>query len=273
MRHFHELCVIRNATSTAAGDYVREPNSPSCSRKRCVHALRRTVLIDVGANCGNSLELLQRKFPVLRGSGVEIYAFEANPTLNRVYMRAVANADPRVHLHENAAWVRDGDLAFHLDQRDENTSDDMIRRQFPCDPKAKLNAHGKAGIFVGGRSGKSTTVKAVDFAAFLCRLQLCERDFVIVKIDIEGTRDLCVISEVPPSAAHPHVLWQVPSTRYSTMSSEQSSERTGSRAKAFCAQAQSGWSSGIHRHCQRVQLTPSTSRRTSKTSRTAARAT
>ena len=173
----------------------------------------RTVIVDAGANCGNSLKRLQQLFPRLRAPGVEVYLWEANPHVQRAYLGDIEMRDPRVKLYRNAVWIRDEPVTFFLQKRDENKTVDELRHEFPCKPWDRHgNAHGGSSLISESienaalykkdanafNRGVGVRVQGRDFPAWLVSLKLCkerDHDFVIVKIDIEGAEYL-VLSRI-----------------------------------------------------------------------------
>ena len=91
----------------------------SGERKHCKSEAHqnRTVLVDAGANCGNSFKRLQQLFPRLRAPGVEVYLWEANPHVQRAYLGDIETRDPRAKLYRNAVWIRDEPITFFLQKR------------------------------------------------------------------------------------------------------------------------------------------------------------
>ena len=121
----------------------------SSERKHCKSEAHqnRTVIVDAGANCGNSLKRLQQLFPRLRAPGVEVYLWEANPHVQRAYLGDIERRDPRVKLYRNAVWIRDEPITFFLQKRDENKTVDELRHEFPCQPWDRHgNAHGGSSL-------------------------------------------------------------------------------------------------------------------------------
>ena len=184
---------------------TRKDKTHSGPRCESLAHKNRTVLVDAGANCGNSLKRLQQMFPRLRDPRTEVYLWEANPHVQRAYLGDIEQRHPRSKLFRNAVWIRDEQVTFYLHKRDENKTVEQLRKEFPCKPWDRHgNAHGgssmlsesidpNAGLFKLGSNehnrGIGVQIEGRDFASWLASLRLCKepaRDYVIVKIDIEG---------------------------------------------------------------------------------------
>jgi len=199
----------------ASNDMRKGATHRSSERKHCKSEAHqnRTVIVDAGANCGNSLKRLQQLFPRLRAPDVEVYLWEANPHVQRAYLGDIEIRDPRVKLFKNAVWIRDEAVTFFLQKRDENKTVDELRHEFPCKPWDRHgNAHGGSSLISNSMEngalykkganafnrGVGVHVQGRDFPAWLVSLKLCtepDRDLVIVKIDIEGAEYL-VLSRI-----------------------------------------------------------------------------
>ena len=205
------LCVtVGPPNSVRKGVAHRGSERKQCKSK--VHQ-NRTVIVDAGANCGNSLKRLQQLFPRLRAPGVEVYLWEANPHVQRAYLGDIETRDPRVKLYRNAVWIRDEPVRFFLQKRDENKTVNELRHEFPCKPWDRHgNAHGGSSLISDSiengalykkganafNRGSSVNVQGRDFPAWFMSLKLCRErnfDYVIVKIDIEGAEYL-VLSRI-----------------------------------------------------------------------------
>ena len=140
------LCVTAIGPHSGVRKGVAHRSSEQKHCKSEAHQ-NRTVIVDAGANCGNSLKRLQQLFPRLRAPGVEVYLWEANPHVQRAYLGDIEMRDPRVKLYRNAVWIRDEPVTFFLQKRDENKTVDELRHEFPCKPWDRHgNAHGGSSL-------------------------------------------------------------------------------------------------------------------------------
>jgi len=192
------LCVMA-ISPHASNDMRKGATHRSSERKHCKSEAHqnRTVIVDAGANCGNSLKRLQQLFPRLRAPDVEVYLWEANPHVQRAYLGDIEIRDPRVKLFKNAVWIRDEAVTFFLQKRDENKTVDELRHEFPCKPWDRHgNAHGGSSLISNSMEngalykkganafnrGVGVHVQGRDFPAWLVSLKLCtepDRDLVI----------------------------------------------------------------------------------------------
>lgn len=147
----------------------------------------RTVLIDVGANCGNSYHLLLETKPLINTTNLEAYLWEANPSFIAWYLEPLAKRDPRVNVVPYAASNRTHHTKFFLTLGQTHLTQEEMNSKFPCDPHSRLNPMGASSLKRVPRAGRTVRVQAVDFAAWMTGLGLHTRDRVIVKIDIEGS--------------------------------------------------------------------------------------
>ena len=159
----------------------------------------RKVLIDLGANCGNSYLRLRRKGVV--GADWEVFLWEANPQLIKWYLNDLEARTPGVTVVPLAAWVEEKPMSFFLTRGQENITDIKQFKAHRCDPKSIHQPAGASSLFSGmgaggeaadkrrkgaHRPGLEIQVQAVDFNAWYADLNLREQDTVILKIDIEG---------------------------------------------------------------------------------------
>lgn len=137
----------------------------------------RKIYIDVGANkyssslgswfygetqMDNNEEIFAPRLPA--PLDWEVHAFEANKAHYPTYDEPMKKHGAKFHFHKQAAWTKADTLEFcHTDFTGSITQDGKIA----CDPKSL---------------GK---VPAIDFADFLEKT-VTERDYVVLKIDIEG---------------------------------------------------------------------------------------
>ena len=91
------LCVTAIGPHSGVRKGVAHRSSEQKHCKSEAHQ-NRTVIVDAGANCGNSLKRLQQLFPRLRAPGVEVYLWEANPHVQRAYLGDIEMRDGVVQL-------------------------------------------------------------------------------------------------------------------------------------------------------------------------------
>ena len=228
------LCVT--AIGSRANNGVRKGAARSSERKQCKSEAHqnRTVIVDAGANCGNSLKRLQQLFPRLRAPSVEVYLWEANPHVQRAYLGDIEMRDPRVKLYRNAVWIRNEPVTFFLQKRDENKTVDELRHEFPCKPWDRHgNAHGGSSLISDSiengalykkganafNRGVGVHVQGRDFPAWLVSLKLCkerDRDYVI---DHRTQRQMPPRQPSPPPA-HPPLPHTASAVRHAAHAAE-----------------------------------------------------
>lgn len=133
---------------------------------------QRYVYIDVGARSyGSSIGSWFRKQYPKQNKTFEVYAIEADKTFHDEY-----KLKKRVTLLPYAAWVRNETLSFEINQ----------------DPGHKDVEKGRGmGRIQPGQSSASSDavvdqIEGFDFANWL-KNSVSERDFVVMKMDVEGT--------------------------------------------------------------------------------------
>ena len=170
----------------------------------------RKVLIDLGANCGDTYLEMQQMFPALQASNAEIYLWEPLPVLLDAYLRHIASIDPRVRLVESAAWVSEGTTQFFQSKRDEKLSASQVANAFRCNDSSlrRGNPHGAATMVDAKshwnrflRKGEPVQVGMRDFARWYAALKLAACDYVVLKIDIEGAEHAVLQSLLGQSQA------------------------------------------------------------------------
>jgi FkbM family methyltransferase len=154
-------------------------------------SLARTVVVDAGANCGNSYEkLLRIHHSQLNRTDLEAYLWEANPRIIVQYLQPLARRDPRVVLMPYACSTTSGHTTFHLTSGEEHLSAEENDRLKPCDPFFR-KSHGPmvtSSLLSGVSKNAGTTpvvVEQRDFSAWVLSLGLRRADTVVFKIDIE----------------------------------------------------------------------------------------
>lgn len=148
------------------------------NRLRSLHELKRGVLIDLGANCGNSYMIFKKQF-LRRREHFEYYLFEPNPYLIDSYLSELVKRERGVSLIEAAGWTQDGTTDFYLDSNESKKE---------CDPDSNRNPRGASSIFKDKyhpRSGKKITVLTIDMNKWMLE-NVRPEDYCVLKIDIEG---------------------------------------------------------------------------------------
>ncbi|CAM0145076.1 unnamed protein product [Urochloa decumbens] len=134
---------------------------------------RRYVYVDVGARSyGSSIGGWFRKHYPKQNHTFQVYAIEADPAFHAEY-----SVKKGVTLLPYAAWVKNETLKFEING-DPGKEDE-----------AKANGRGMGRIrpAVGNKmSGEVRSVPAFDFAEWL-RQTVTEQDYVVMKMDVEGT--------------------------------------------------------------------------------------
>ena len=147
----------------------------------------RYVIFDLGANIGDSARYLvdpnfqesPHKLKAICSKDKrkwEIHSFEANPDFNHHLEETKKLVESLGHKHylykETAAWVRDETMTFYLDKINKlhNYWGSSLHKEHD---DAKQSGY------------KNIQVKALDISTLL--LKYTEQDFIIMKIDIEGS--------------------------------------------------------------------------------------
>jgi FkbM family methyltransferase len=118
------------------------------------------ILIDCGANTGDSLPALHRVF----GPFDKVFAFEPNAQCVNTFDKG--DAAP-VELMQAAVWVREGTIKLYLGAHPSESSLLLEKKTGNLDP------------------GNFIDVPAVDFSRWL-QAHVVPADYVVVKMDIEG---------------------------------------------------------------------------------------
>lgn len=177
----HKQEIIRNAETIIE----QEPLKPWITLKRNIRNVkylssmvdisfkRRYVYVDVGArNYGSSIGSWFKKQYPKQNKTFEVYAIEADKAFHEEY-----KSKKGVALLPYAAWVRNETLFFEITR----------------DPSKKTMERGKGmgRIQQSARSSASymldgDKIQGFDFADWL-KKTVSERDYVVVKMDVEGT--------------------------------------------------------------------------------------
>ncbi|XP_026665992.2 LOW QUALITY PROTEIN: uncharacterized protein LOC103721505 [Phoenix dactylifera] len=137
----------------------------------------RYVYVDVGARSyGSSIGSWFRKQYPKQNHTFDIYAIEADPAFHDEYA-----AKKNVNLLPFAAWVRNETLAFEINHDPEQHDVEKEkggRGMGRIRPVSRLSG--------GVSSGEVHSIHGFDFAKWLKRT-VSESDFVVMKMDVEGT--------------------------------------------------------------------------------------
>jgi hypothetical protein len=132
---------------------------------------QRRILIDVGANCGNSYYRIKQgmgagtnetlKFP--SPDVWETYLWECNPQLIKWFLNDLIAKENNVTLIPKAATTFDGNITFYLTAGQEHLSKDQIPNSI-CDPSSPYQPGGASSIYGNAlRAGESIKVDSVHF--------------------------------------------------------------------------------------------------------------
>jgi FkbM family methyltransferase len=119
--------------------------------------------IDCGAHLGESVRLFRSQYP--GASDFRVVSFEANPK-HAAAWEAPDLAD--VEFHDQAVWVEDGTVSFYVEA--------------VTDLAASVHPENR---YITGRQDR-ITVPCIDLSAWM-RQRLSPDDFVVLKLDIEGS--------------------------------------------------------------------------------------
>ncbi|KAJ7950059.1 Methyltransferase [Quillaja saponaria] len=172
--------IVRNAEPLI----IEEPLKPWLTLKRNVKNIKylpsmvdisfkhRYVYVDVGARSyGSSIGSWFKKQYPKQNKTFEVYAIEADKTFHQEY-----GLKKKVNLLPYAAWVRNETLTFEINgdpgQKVQDKGRGMGRIQ-PLDSS-------------GDFDGEVEKIKGFDFANWL-KNTVSEKDFVVMKMDVEGT--------------------------------------------------------------------------------------
>ncbi|XP_044472638.1 uncharacterized protein LOC123201276 isoform X4 [Mangifera indica] len=166
---------------------LEEPLKPWITLKRNIKNIKyltsladisfknRYVYVDVGARSyGSSIGSWFRKQYPKQNRTFEVYAIEADKTFHEEY-----KAKKKVKLLPLAAWVRNETLSFE------------INRDLGKEVKVKGRGMGRiqpvqTSLSDGGFDGEVDIIQGFDFADWL-KKTVTEKDFVVMKMDVEGT--------------------------------------------------------------------------------------
>lgn len=171
-----------------------------------VAARNRKIIVDVGANCGDSYKKLLREHPQhSNDSNTEIHLIEANPLLMK-HLTKIAAEDHRVRVYPYAVSANStgtsATFTIYYGKSMERFDDQDIS-QMSCNDNSLTTGSLSDGIYRHGgklykvsengesnlrkRKSRKVTVKAVNLRDWLRTLELDKSDNVILKIDVEGT--------------------------------------------------------------------------------------
>ncbi|KAJ0087879.1 hypothetical protein Patl1_31464 [Pistacia atlantica] len=166
---------------------LEEPLKPWITLKRNIKNIKyltsmadisfknRYVYVDVGARSyGSSIGSWFRKQYPKQNRTFEVYAIEADKTFHEEY-----KVKKKVKLLPYAAWVRNETLSFEINH----------------DPGKEVEVKGRGmgriqpvqtSLSDGGFDGEVDIIQGFDFADWL-KKTVTEKDFVVMKMDVEGT--------------------------------------------------------------------------------------
>jgi len=127
----------------------------------------RKVFIDAGAHAGEAISFYLDKNPTLKDCTV--YFFEPNPQYANLLKEMENRKDYKIIYRPEAVWIKNEMLSFYIAK---DQWGDVGSTLF-ADKKEQLELD------------RPLRVKALDFAEFLTS-NFSEKDYVIVKMDIEG---------------------------------------------------------------------------------------
>ena len=127
----------------------------------------RKVVIDCGANVGNSLREFIQKYP-----DYEFYGFEPNVDLHPLIQEKVAaTGHEHVNISECAVWTEDGVIDLFLGHHESSTV--LPGKRVPARYNQQIDY------------SSPRPVPSLDFSAWLGR-EFTADDYIIVKMNIEG---------------------------------------------------------------------------------------
>lgn len=197
--------LVRNAETLIE----KEPLKPWITFKRNIRNVKyltsmvdisfknRYVYIDVGARSyGSSIGSWFKKQYPKQNKTFDVYAIEAGKAFREEYRR---RKKKRVTLLPYAAWVRNETLFFGI-------SREPTRRRGEDEKGRGMGRVQAAQSSSGFVNGDSDKIEGFDFAVWL-KSAVSERDFVVVKMDVEGaefylvprlveTGAICLIDEM-----------------------------------------------------------------------------
>ncbi|CAL9775288.1 unnamed protein product [Musa acuminata subsp. burmannicoides] len=179
----HKLEILRSAEPLIE----EEPLKPWITLKRNIQNVKylpsvadisfkpRYIYIDVGARSyGSSIGSWFRKQYPKQNHTFEVFAIEADRAFQDEYATKKA-----VKLLPFAAWVRNETLTFEIN-RDPENHDDVEKGRGMGRIRPAGGSDGRVS------SGEVHAIQGFDFAAWLKRT-VTERDYVVMKMDVEGT--------------------------------------------------------------------------------------
>ncbi|KAJ8753946.1 hypothetical protein K2173_000200 [Erythroxylum novogranatense] len=177
----HKRELVRNAEPLI----IEEPLKPWITLKRNVQKVKylpsmadisfrnRYVYVDVGARSyGSSIGSWFRKQYPKQNRTFDVYAIEADRTFHEEY-----KLKKRVTLLPYAAWVRNETLKFEINRDPGQDVQDKGRGMGRIQPVAKSDRTFE---------GEMDEIDGFDFADWL-KKTVTKRDFVVMKMDVEGT--------------------------------------------------------------------------------------
>ncbi|KAM6550506.1 hypothetical protein CsatB_000314 [Cannabis sativa] len=170
---------------------MEEPLKPWLTLKRNIQNVKylpsmadisfksRYVYVDVGARSyGSSIGSWFRKQYPKQNKTFEVYAIEADKTFHEEYKKKKA-----VTLLPYAAWVKNETLSFEINRDAGDKVTDKGRGMGRIQPvKGKIQQVNTMGRY----DGEVDKIQGFDFANWL-KNTVTEKDFVVMKMDVEGT--------------------------------------------------------------------------------------
>ncbi|XP_072997361.1 uncharacterized protein [Typha latifolia] len=159
-----------------------EPLKPWITLKRNINSIKylpsmvdisfknRYIYIDVGARSyGSSIGSWFKKQYPKQNRTFEIFAVEADPAFHAQYAHK-----HNVNLLPFAAWLRNETLTFEIDRGNQGGGGGGMGRIRPAAASSV-------------RSGEVREILGFDFAEWLKAAAVAEKDYVVVKMDVEGS--------------------------------------------------------------------------------------
>lgn len=178
----HKLQLLRSAEPLIE----EEPQKPWITLKKNIKNIKylpsvvdmsfkqRYVYVDVGARSyGSSIGSWFRKQYPKQNKTFEVYAIEADRAFHGEYALKKG-----IKLLPFAAWVRNESISFEVNHDHDHKSDEPGRGM------GRIRAKGDSSSDVAG--GDLHMIQGFDFAEWL-KSTVTEKDFVVVKMDVEGT--------------------------------------------------------------------------------------
>jgi FkbM family methyltransferase len=159
---------------TDALNFPITPGALSAAEIRQLVGKDDPVIIEVGANCGQTTVELLRAMP-----GATIYAFEPDPRAIAKFRDAVKN--PNVHLHECAIGAANGTISFHQSSGAEHLAE-YSKGWDQSGSIRRPNTHLKVWPWV--RFEKQITVPIMTLDAWSEQHQVSAADFIWA--DVQG---------------------------------------------------------------------------------------